>query len=78
MREKTMKLVVTFHTTAGAMAMEKLCRKEGIEGRIIPVPRCITSDCGMAWCAPLEARGDIERTVEGRDIDLAGYHEVMV
>ena len=26
MRPKTMKLVVTFHTTAAAMAMEALCK----------------------------------------------------
>ena len=27
MREKTLRFVVTFHTTADAMAMEKLCKK---------------------------------------------------
>ena len=29
MRPKTQKLVITFHTTAAAMAMERLCR-EGV------------------------------------------------
>ena len=52
MRPKTQKLVITFHTTAAAMAMEKLCHEQGLPGRLIPVPRELTADCGMAWCAP--------------------------
>ena len=55
MRPKTQKLVITFHTTAAAMAMEKLCHEQGLPGRLIPVPRELTADCGMAWCAPTDA-----------------------
>ena len=44
-----MHLLITFHTTAGAMAMEKRCRAAGLAGRLIPVPREITADCGLAW-----------------------------
>ena len=39
MRKKELKLVVTFHTTADAMAMEKACKENNTPGRIIPVPR---------------------------------------
>lgn len=53
MRPKTQKLVITFHTTAAAMAMEKLCHEQGLPGRLIPVPRELTADCGMA-CARLQ------------------------
>ena len=49
MREKKLWLVITFHTTAAAIAMEKLCRAKGLPGRLIPVPRELTADCGMAW-----------------------------
>ena len=56
MREKSPRLIVTFHTTAGAIATEQLCRRLGLEGKLISVPRCITSDCGMAWSAPPELR----------------------
>ena len=30
MREKKLWLVITFHTTAAAIAMEKLCRAKGL------------------------------------------------
>lgn len=53
MRKKEPKLITTFHTTAEAMACEKLCKENEIEGRIIPVPRQLSSGCGLAWmCAP--------------------------
>ena len=34
MRKKELKLVVTFHTTADAMAMEKACREQDAPGHI--------------------------------------------
>ena len=43
MRQRTEKCVVTFRTTAGAMAMEAACRAEGLPGRLIPVPRSVTA-----------------------------------
>ena len=33
MKKKELKLVITFHTTADAMAMEKECKKVGDTGR---------------------------------------------
>ena len=35
MRKKELKLVVTFHTTADAMAMEKACKENNTPGRIM-------------------------------------------
>lgn len=47
-------MVVTFHTTAEAIAMETACKNGGAAGRLIPVPRQISSGCGLAFCAPAE------------------------
>ncbi len=60
MRAKQPRLIVTFHTTTAAMAMEKYCMAEGVPGRLIPVPRAITASCGMSWSAPPEARARVE------------------
>ena len=35
MRKKEEKLVITFHTTAGAIAMEKLCGELGLPGKLV-------------------------------------------
>ena len=63
---RKMHLLITFHTTAGAMAMEKRCRAAGLAGRLIPVPREITADCGLAW------RGEISA-----DLETAGFYEMI-
>jgi hypothetical protein len=39
--------VVLFHSTSGALRAEKLLKKEGIAYKIIPVPRHLSSDCGV-------------------------------
>lgn len=77
-REKQLRLVVAFHTTAGAMAAERLCRKLSLEGRLISVPRSVTSDCGIAWSAPPELRPTLESRFQEAGIDAAGYYELMV
>ena len=55
MRTKEEKLIVTFPTTAAAMAMERRARELGTPGRLIPTPTRITATCGLAWMAPKEA-----------------------
>jgi hypothetical protein len=39
--------VVLFHSTSGALMAEKLLKKAGIAYKIIPVPRHLSSDCGV-------------------------------
>lgn len=78
MRKKELKLVVTFHTTADAMAMEKTCLEQHVPGRLIPVPRSVSAGCGLAWCAPLEEREHLLEVMRGGDIEQEALHECMV
>ena len=78
MRKKELKLVVTFHTTADAMAMEKASKESGTPGRVIPVPRAISAGCGLAWCADLSAREEITAMMQEAGIEPEDLHECMV
>ena len=78
MREKRLRLVISFRTTTAAMAMETLCQKEEIGGRIIPLPREISADCGLAWRAELSQRKELEALMRREKIEAAGIHEVLV
>ena len=78
MRKKELKLVVTFHTTADAMAMEKACKETETPGRIIPVPRAISAGCGLAWCADLSAREEIRKMMDDAGIEPEELHECRV
>lgn len=78
MRKKELKLVVTFHTTADAMAMEKACKEHGAPGRLIPVPRTISAGCGLAWCAALDERDVLKEVMQKVGIEEEEMHECMV
>lgn len=74
MRARIPRLVVTFHTTAAAMATEQLCRRLGLEGKLISVPRSLTSDCGIAWSAPPEVRDVLEQKLAELGVEIDGFH----
>ncbi len=78
MKVKTLKLVVTFHTTTAAMAMETACAAAGLPGRLIPVPREITAGCGMAWKAETADRPALENFTREKNITTAGWYELML
>ena len=75
MRKKELKLVVTFHTTADAMAMEKACKENNTPGRI---PRAISAGCGLSWCAALDEREEIVAMMEKVGIEPEDLHECLV
>ena len=78
MIRKELKLVITFHTTADAMAMEKVCKENAAEVRIIPVPRSITAGCGLAWCARPESREALAELMQRNSIRYQEIQECMV
>lgn len=78
MREKKLWLIITFHTTTAAMAMERLCAERGLPGRLIPVPREITAGCGMSWRAPVESKNELMEAVEQVGIAADGAYEIVI
>lgn len=78
MRKKELKLVVTFHTTADAMAVEKACKEKNVPGRLIPVPRSISAGCGLAWCAGLDEKELVRSVMHTVGIEEEEMHECMV
>lgn len=73
-----MRLIAAFPTTMAAMTMERACRQENLPGRPIPVPRSISASCGIAWCAPPEARSALEEMTGRRSIRVEGWYYVML
>ena len=75
MEGKRPRLVVTFHTTAEAMETEQLCRNAGLPGKLISVPRQLTSDCGIAWACPAELRQKVADLLAENGVEYDGLHE---
>ncbi len=78
MRKKELKLIITFHTTADAMAMEQACKEKHAPGRLIPVPRVISSGCGLAWCANLDEKEILKETMQAIGLQEEDLHECMI
>lgn len=78
MLKKTEKLVITFHTTTQAMAMESACKKEEADGRLIPVPRVISAGCGLAWCARVESEEPLRALMRKHSITPQGVYHCLV
>ena len=79
MRPKQKRSILTFRTTTGAMAMEKMCREQGLPGRLIPVPGKISAGCGMCWMAPPEAGEELREAAEAAGLDVEEYYpQIMV
>ena len=78
MIKRTMKLVITFHTTTDAMAMEQMCKQKGVAGRLIPVPRLISAGCGLAWCAGLESEIELKNLMKEQNITYQEFHQCLV
>lgn len=72
------KLVITFHTTTAAMAMERICRECGADGRLIPVPGSISADCGLAWCAQNESEDALLELMVRQGITPQGIYHCLV
>ena len=78
MREKELRAIITFHTTAEAIAAERCCRAAGLEGRLIPTPRKLSAGCGIAWSAPPEKGADIIGLLDEKKIAYADICKIPV
>ena len=78
MRRKELCLIVTFSTTTEAMAMESHATRQGIPGRLIPVPTLIHAGCGMCWKAPIAYKEPILHSVEETQLAYEGIFELVI
>jgi len=58
--------VVLFHSVSGALRAEKLIKEAGIEYKLIPVPRHLSSDCGLCLRFRTEDEGRVREILRGK------------
>ena len=71
-----MSCIATFKTTSMALMFERTCRGAGISARIAPVPRKLSSSCGLACEFPCEALETVESLAADHKIDVAAVHDL--
>ena len=61
-----------------APAQRVCCAARGLAGRLIPVPRALTADCGMAWRAEIDRRTALEALAAGEGLEVEGFYELTL
>lgn len=62
------RILFLFENTRAVIKAEKLCRENGIHCKIIPVPREISSECGMALEINNEFSGKIKQILDKTEL----------
>jgi len=67
--------VILFHTSSHALRAEKLLKQQELTCKLIPVPRHLSSDCGVCLRVP-QAEGEAAgRLLAAAGIEIAGRHD---
>ena len=51
---------------------------KGLPGRLIPVPRELTADCGMSWRAEVQDRAALAALTEAEGLEVDGFYELVI
>lgn len=68
--------VILFHTSSHAFRAESVLKKAGIPCKLTPVPRHLSSDCGV--CAKIERtyKEGIEDILKSARVEVAAIHDI--
>jgi hypothetical protein len=58
--------VLLFHSVSQALVAEKVLKREGLPHKVIPVPRKISSDCGVCIRFEPDERDRITSVLAGK------------
>jgi hypothetical protein len=61
--------VILFPTSAHVMRAEKLLKDEGFPCKLIPVPRALSSDCGICLAVPTSDFTEICELLTTKKVD---------
>ena len=76
--EKKVCLVISFDRTIDAMAFEDYCIKNNIEGRLIPLPKEISADCGLAWKCDINQVDEMKNSLLILNIEYDDIKEIEI
>ena len=66
--------VILFPSIHFALRAEKLVKAKGISYKLIPVPRHLSSDCGVCLRIPWEKKGEILEILAQSAVKVDGAH----
>jgi hypothetical protein len=68
--------VVLFHSTSHAIRAEKVLMQAGFKIKMIPTPRQLSSDCGMALRFDQPDKARIAAALDENHVPINGIHPI--
>ena len=68
--------VVLFHSTSHALQAEEVVKGAGLTTKLIPVPRQLSTDCGLALRFLWEDLARVQSLLADRGVSTAGLHRL--
>ena len=68
--------VILFQSTSYAIRAEKVLHKAGIQSKMIPVPRHLSSDCGVCVRIERANREAARQALEAAGVELEYVHDL--
>jgi hypothetical protein len=66
MKDKKSYEVILFKAVSYALKAEKILKKDGLPHKLIPVPKQISSDCGVCLMVHIDMKDKIIATLKGK------------
>ncbi len=73
-RESHLFAVILVYSTSHALRAEKVLQRAGVGCKLIPVPRHLSSDCGVCVRISMEDREAALQALEEEGIHIEGVH----
>ena len=68
--------VILFHTSSHAIRAEKVLQKQGMPCKLIPVPRHLSSDCGVCARILRSDQKNAQEVLEKSRVEIVGVHDI--
>jgi hypothetical protein len=68
--------VVLLYSTSAAIRAEKLTQEAGLKVKLIPVPRQLSSDCGISLRFEWDQADEVRSVLEEKGMEIQGIHRI--
>jgi hypothetical protein len=68
--------VALFYSTSAAIRAEKVTKEAGLKVKLIPVPRQLSSDCGISLRFEWDQVDEVRSVLEAKGVETQGIHRI--
>ena len=75
-RQETPYFVALFYSTSAVLRTEKLCKERNLKVKPVPVPRHLSSDCGICLRFEHDKESEVRKILDENKVEIQGVYRV--